>query len=458
MGRLEGRSPELCELIEAMIISTALGGDPEVYPTAREQLSRIDESTLSGGFGTDVVLAALAHFEMRQGVDRARTVALAERSAASGQVERVGGFSLFYPPNALGIAGNVADAMAYYERAIAHARGTGDLLTVAGLVGFRGSLATEQGDLLAAEQDLREGLDLARENGVAGSVLYSAAWLAEFLVERGALEEAESTLAELGLPDQVPVSMHFIFFLTARGRLRLAQHQAESALADFLAIGRIADAVEIYNPGFRPWRSHAAAALHALGRDDEARELASQELELARQWGAPRTVGVALRALGLVDRPGERERWLREAVNVLSVSSSRLEHARALVDLGAALRRGRERSTARDILRQGAELAQRCGASPLVERANQELAATGARPRKLLLSGLASLTASERRVAQLAAQELSNKDIAQTLFVTVKTVEVHLSSVYRKLEISSRRQLAAALVASHADEPALAAN
>src|SRR5207248_5160341 len=132
-------------------------------------------------------------------------------------------------------------------------------------------------------------------------------------------------------------------------------------------------------------------ALHALGGDDEARELASEELELARRWGAPRTVGVSLRALALVARPAERERRLREAVAVLADSPTRLEHARALVDLGAALRRGKERSEAREVLREGVELAQRCGATPPVERANDELAATGARPRRLLVSGLASL-------------------------------------------------------------------
>jgi DNA-binding CsgD family transcriptional regulator len=445
--RLEGGSPELRELIEATILSTALGGDPELYPTAREQISRLDESELSGGFGTDVVLAALAHFEMRQGTDRARTLALAERSVARGLIERTAGYSLYYPPNALGVAGDVASAMAFYERAIGHARRSGDLLTLAGLLGFRGALATEQGDLLSAEQDLREGLDLSKEHGVAGSVLYSAAWLAEFLLERGALDEAESTLSQLALPEQVPVSMHFIFFLTARGRLRLDRHRA--ALEDFLAIGRIAEAVEIKNPAFRPWRSHAAAALHALGRDDEARELASEELELARRWGAPRTLGVSLRALGLVASPAECERRLREAVAVLAGSPSRLEHARALVDLGAALRRGNERTEARDVLRQGVELAQRCGANPLVERANEELAATGARPRKVLVTGIESLTASERRVAQLAAGESSNKEIAQALFVTVKTVEVHLSNAYRKLDIGSRRQLATALAAPH---------
>jgi DNA-binding CsgD family transcriptional regulator len=121
---------------------------------------------------------------------------------------------------------------------------------------------------------------------------------------------------------------------------------------------------------------------------------------------------------------------------------------KALVDLGAALRRANKRTEAREQLRLGLELAHKLGASGLAERAQTELAATGARPRRLMLSGLESLTPSERRVAEMAAENMTNKDIAQALFVTPKTVEVHLSSVYRKLEISSRAQLPEALGAT----------
>jgi DNA-binding NarL/FixJ family response regulator len=130
---------------------------------------------------------------------------------------------------------------------------------------------------------------------------------------------------------------------------------------------------------------------------------------------------------------------------VLAGSEARLEHARALVELGAALRRANRRSEARERLREGVDHARRVGALGLAERANEEIAATGARPRKVLRTGLDALTASERRVAQLAADGMSNKEIAQTLFVTIKTVEVHLSGAYRKLEISSRAQLGKAL-------------
>ena len=179
----------------------------------------------------------------------------------------------------------------------------------------------------------------------------------------------------------------------------------------------------------------------------EAVRLADEELARARAWGAPRAIGIALRARGLV--AGDLES-LREAVAVLEDSRARLELARALVDLGAALRRGNRRSEARDVLRRGLELAHRLGAAPLEATAQAELQATGARPRRLVLSGVDSLTPSERRVAELAAGGMTNRDIAQSLFVTPKTVEVHLSSVYRKLGIASRAQLEPALATAPA--------
>ena len=130
---------------------------------------------------------------------------------------------------------------------------------------------------------------------------------------------------------------------------------------------------------------------------------------------------------------------------MLEPSQARLEHARALVELGSAMRRANRRSEAREPLRRGLELATACGASPLAERAETELLASGARPRRIALSGVDSLTPSERRVAQMAAEGGTNREIAQALFVTQKTVEVHLSSVYRKLDIASRSQLSKAL-------------
>ena len=194
-----------------------------------------------------------------------------------------------------------------------------------------------------------------------------------------------------------------------------------------------------------PGARQAALALLQLGEQDEARRLAAEELELARTWGRPRALGAALRVAGLVEGGEQGLALLREAVEVLSGSPAKLEHAKARTELGAALRRANQRSGAREQLRRALELATICGARPLAARANTELRATGARPRRIALSGVESLTPSERRVAQMATEGPTNREIAQALFVTPRTVEVHLTSAYRKLGISSRSQLAAAL-------------
>jgi DNA-binding CsgD family transcriptional regulator len=122
-----------------------------------------------------------------------------------------------------------------------------------------------------------------------------------------------------------------------------------------------------------------------------------------------------------------------------------LARAQALADLGALLRRRNRRTEARELLREALDAAHRSGARPLAEQAETELRATGARPRRVVLTGLDSLTASERRIAEHASQGLTNREIAQTLFVTARTVEGHLTSVFRKLQLASRDELHAAL-------------
>ena len=162
-----------------------------------------------------------------------------------------------------------------------------------------------------------------------------------------------------------------------------------------------------------PWRSWAAEGLRLLDRNEEARALADEELALARLWGDPHAIGAALRVLGLVER-GEAASDCCGRRRGAPGSKARLEHAHALVDLGAALRRANQRTEARERLREGVDLARTVGALALAERANEEIAATGAGPEGAP-DRVDALTASERRVAQLAADGMSNKEIAQTL-------------------------------------------
>lgn len=175
--------------------------------------------------------------------------------------------------------------------------------------------------------------------------------------------------------------------------------------------------------------------------------MVEDELADARRFGILDAEGAALRTLGLVFGGAEGLEALRASVATLEVAEGRLEHARSVLELGAALRRAGKRAEARDVLREALDATARAGASGLADRAHEELVAAGARPRRdrRLLSGRESLTASEDRVAALAAEGLTNREIAQRQFVTVKAVQWHLRNVYRKLDVGSRGELPAAL-------------
>jgi DNA-binding CsgD family transcriptional regulator len=338
------------------------------------------------------------------------------------------------------------EASAAYEQAVRRARLRGDPFALSNLLGFVGYVRLRLGRLLDAEADLREGLELSRAAAAASTVFqWHTGTLAAVLTERGELEEARALVASARLDDQPADNMQLFFLRAARGMLHLLAHEPEQALVDFQTIINVAVEGGAFNPVWIPARSLAALCLKHLGRDAEATALIEEELDIARDWGVPVGIAVSLRTLGLVTGGADGLAMLEEAIEVLAPTTARLEYARTLVEYGGALRRCNARIEARERLREGVEIAHRLGALALVAHANDEIAATGARPRKVVQTGLATLTASERKVAQLAADDMSNKDIAQALFITVKTVEVHLSSAYRKLEISSRRQLASAL-------------
>jgi len=229
-----------------------------------------------------------------------------------------------------------------------------------------------------------------------------------------------------------------------RAALLSAEGEPRAALEELVGCARWEQRAGLQR-GSVAWRSASALAHLQLGQKDEARELAAYDLEIARGFGGAPRLATALRASGLIDGGGGGVALLEEAVSVLEQSPARLDHARALVDLGALLRRRGQRTAATERLRAGMDLAHRCTATTLVQDAAEQLRLAGARPRRIAVSGRESLTPSELRVTELAAQGMGNKQIAQALFVTLRTVEMHLSNSYRKLEISSRAQLPAAI-------------
>jgi DNA-binding CsgD family transcriptional regulator len=333
------------------------------------------------------------------------------------------------------------------DASIAQARATGDSSRLAmGLAG-RGWLALRSGDLDAAEGDTRAALAATELPAPLMYRVMNAALLVEALVDQGELETAERTLAPLEREVERG-SLIAALLRFARARLRVAQGRIGDGLEDFLAVGVLLTRSLVTCPGSLPWRSEAALAHLALGEHESAERLAEEELQLAQAFGAPRALGVALRAAGLVAGGDRGASLLREAIDAFERGGARLERARALADLGAMLRRRNRRTEARVLLRAAIDAAHRSGAKRLVEQAETELRATGARPRRVVLTGLDSLTASERRIAELASQGLTNREIAQTLFVTARTVEGHLTSIFRKLQLDSRNELAATLTRS----------
>lgn len=342
-------------------------------------------------------------------------------------------------PHAMICVDEITAAQSIAERLLEHAEREGNVLATAFCRQWRASVALRCGDLPYAAVEAERALAV-RADGWEAATDHSAATLANARLQLGDREAARAAIAfgrEASDRVMQPVLLH------ARGRLAMAEGDAESALRDFQTAGAyLEEAFSIRNPAMLAWRSDAALALHRLGDAASARSLAGAEVGDARRFGLKDTLGVSLRTAGVVAPRGESIPLLREAVALLERSPARLEHARALCELGAALRRDGKRGAAQVPLERALEQAEASGAEALAERALQELHALGRRPRRPARSGPQALTASERRVAELAARGLANREIAAELFVTARTVEWHLNNTYRKLGISTRQELA----------------
>jgi DNA-binding CsgD family transcriptional regulator len=259
------------------------------------------------------------------------------------------------------------------------------------------------------------------------------------LFESGELEAVARALAATDAEHWAGSAPGSASLFWARAQLGIAQGRFEEAATDLAELRRRGEAT---GPGIRShtevrWPVEVLLA-HRLGESEKARELAATELEFSRRFEGPHYIGQMLRLSGIVNEPEIGLEFLREAVDVLAPSVFRLEYAKALVELGAARRRRGERAAAREPLREGLDLAYRCGAGPVVTQALEELRATGARPRRAVRDGPDALTAGESRTALLAARGRSNREIAQELCVTLKTVEGTLMRAYSKLGISGR--------------------
>ena len=333
-------------------------------------------------------------------------------------------------------------ALAAWDEVVERATARSEPLRLAFALTFRGGVHLRAGRLADAEADERAALDVPQQMWTASAVPVDIhALLAETLLERSgpdaageALEAARARRAAVRLPGQ--------------------QHRPDGARPDPLRARRrprrpsrtCSSSGAAATPGRCATRRRSRGARTPPSRCGRPTPIARASWPTRRSsWRAPSAPPARwawpCAAAGLVDRGDRGVELLEEAVEALAPSPARLEHARALVDLGAAQRRTGHRQAARERLAEGLDLAAACGAAPLAEYARAELALAGARPRRDRVTGRDALTPSELRVARIAVTGKSNREIAEELWVTQKTVETHLSRAYRKLGIKTRAEL-----------------
>ena len=394
------------------------------------------------GPGTRAVLAVQALQQSLTTPPAGRAAALAIRAFANGTLlaeQSSQGPGVNLAVLALLQCGRVIEAQEAADAVVCDARGRGAQHAYAEASLIRALVFYARGRVNEAAADAQAALD-GLGQGDNPHMRSALATLVNCMIGRGELVEAESLVrdAQSSLTPTPAIDAHF---LLARGRLHLHRKDIDAALQDLDAVARIVQYFGEANPTMLPWRSLAGVIAHLVGNPVRSRTLIGEEIRLARLFEVPIPFGVALRRRALTETGEQALGTLREAITVLQSTEASLELARAHASLGRGLRRAGQRVEARTQLGIGLDLAHRCGATAVEANIREELAAAGGRPRRSALTGVESLTPTELRVAQLAAQGISNSGIAEQTFVSRNTVAWHMRNIYRKLALESREQL-----------------
>ncbi|MDX6719340.1 MAG: hypothetical protein QOJ63_1594 [Solirubrobacteraceae bacterium] len=444
---IEDADPAIAAQAGAEAVALGLLEPASRYPLLRDGAGGAPRADSAATPEERLVLAAECLRQAMVGESRDTVLALA-RGALAGEeplTDQGGGSVLVGVSMAL----HACDELTWNDQVLsagmARARARGSMMALATTSLLRGASRWAQGRLDEAMADAEQAVD-AERYGWRHFLPAAYGTLISLHVDRGELDAAADCAARLDPSAHAGTAM-LAPWHAGLGRLALVERRESDALEHFAAWR---DAVAgVRNPAsYAGWRSASARALTALGRIDEATALATEELELARAFGAPRAVSVALRELAHAGAYGDLDgpiAMLTEAVAVAGASEARLEHCRALLELGAVLRRVGRRTDAGRALGEALEIARTSGARLLQERAQAELEVAGTRVQRAARRGADALSPSERRVVALAIEGLSNRQIAEALFVTRKAVEWHLGNAYRKLDVRSRGELAGAL-------------
>jgi DNA-binding CsgD family transcriptional regulator len=457
IAELDGSDPDLAlEMEAARAVSFAF--DPTLAPQLWKDRARLLVLIERDAWPARALSALLALTYAFRGERLDEILALCEQALRGGRLLAERGAGAWAPAHVMGALTTVEAydrALALADVVEAAARSQGAVSNVLLAEGIRGDVAVRLGDLAGAEEILRPLAETSQSIGWLLGLITALWWMGDVILERVANDDLADLLDSFEVPPGFEAVAPGAWALLVRGRVRALRGRWGEAVEDLRAAGAVFDGLG-FGVMHDPWRSDLALVLPSSERE-EAQALVSEELRQAETTGFARPHAVALRASGLLTGGDVGIELLEQSAKLLAASPARYQYARAQVDLGAALRRSGRVTDAREPLRTGMELSFACGAERLLTRARDELLAAGARPRRIVRSGFGALTGSERRIVRLAMEGRSNPEIAQALFVSVKTIETHLSNAYAKLDLSgagARLRLAALVEKDDADRHA----
>ncbi|MDQ1014235.1 ATP-binding protein [Streptomyces afghaniensis] len=442
-----GDSPDeqaMRTLVEAMALVSGL----DEKSTVRRVSERFHNHVPPPGETTEerLLLGMLCALGTLEGRPAAELVPAAQQVLRVGDVS-LGGLGALGASLTLYLADEIEPVEVVLTALLEHAQRHGQAWNSALASGTRAHVHMWVGNIAQALADAQFAFDLAHRDLDVKSAVGPHCTLAEALVRRGDAGRAEDVLDLIQRPrlDQFTLESHT--YLMSRARARAARGDLEGALGLLLRCGDSLAEAGIGNPVLAPWWYDAAQVLADLGRHGEGQDVVDRVAPAVRRWGTPRAEGMLALARGVLTPDDSGIDELAEAARLLDGTPGRLEHARAEYLLGRRLLERGDAESARERLRRSIDIAVLCGDRLLLDQAVPALGAAGGRLRHSTESPTDALSGSERQVAARAAAGATNREIAEALFLTQRTVEFHLTSVYRKLGIRGRSELAAALAA-----------
>ncbi|ANY10582.1 helix-turn-helix transcriptional regulator [Pseudonocardia sp. HH130630-07] len=459
------QAPEGARILQDVLDALDTAADTDSGPEATELRTHVEAALLVAGLDEKSTVAETIARLRRMSVPAGRTPAERQKLAmmtvakamegdgADAAVEMarrvllvdeatLGGWAVLASSLVLRLADEVEESTAVLDRLVTQSRRQASAWTYSLAIGTRSANQLLVGDLAGAEDDAQAALDVAEQEAWRGNTVVPTIALASVRHLQGSPEEALALLDGLSRPRLEDFAWEYHLYLMTRAGASADTGDVEVALALYRRCGQSLDAAGIANPMLAPWWAHAAVLLADTGRAAAARGMVELGEQSAARWGTARSRGLALIARGVITPgPGGPE-LLDEAVAVLENSPARMELILAYLRLGRAVLELGYPEAAREHLRHAATLAARCGALRAATAARELLVRAGGRMRRPTGSPLDPLTGAERRVVALAVDGARNREIAEALFITLRTVEVHLTSAFRKLGVADRAGLA----------------